>query len=70
MPGIAFSGIRTAGRSTFSWARKRIVLTSNGVLQALACQVIEQAKRAYERAGGKITRFHSTRYQAPPGGPF
>jgi hypothetical protein len=39
-------------------------LTSNQVLQALACQVVEQAKRAYERDGGKITRFHSTRYQA------
>jgi Transposase DDE domain group 1 len=39
-------------------------LTSNPVLKALACQVIEQAKRAYERDGGKITRFHSTRYQA------
>lgn len=39
-------------------------LTSNGVLKTLACQVIEQAKRAYERDGGKITRFHSTRYQA------
>ena len=24
----------------------------------------EEAKRAYERDGGKITRFHSTRYQA------
>jgi hypothetical protein len=39
-------------------------LTSNQVLKALACQVVEQAKRAYERDGGKITRFHSTRYQA------
>ena len=39
-------------------------LTSNGVLKALACQVVEQATRAYERDGGKITRFHSTRYQA------
>jgi len=39
-------------------------LTSNSVLQALACQVVEQAKRAYERDRVKITRFHSTRYQA------
>src|SRR5215475_11635770 len=39
-------------------------LTSNQVLKALAGQVVEQAKRAYERDGGKITRFHSTRYQA------
>ena len=26
--------------------------------------MVEEAKRAYERDGGKITRFHSTRYQA------
>ena len=39
-------------------------LTSNRVLTALAREVVEQAKRAYERDGGKITRFHSTRYQA------
>ena len=39
-------------------------LTSNAVLQTLARDVVEQAKRAYEREGGKITRFHSTRYQA------
>src|SRR6266849_9918804 len=39
-------------------------LTSNGVLQALAREVVEQAKRAYGRDGGKIPRFHSTRYQA------
>jgi hypothetical protein len=39
-------------------------LTSNAVLQPLARAVAEQAKRAYERDGGKITRFHSTRYQA------
>ncbi len=39
-------------------------LTSNAVLQPLAREVVEQAKRAYERDGGKITRFHSTRYQA------
>jgi DDE family transposase len=39
-------------------------LTSNAVLQQLAHEVVEQAKRAYEREGGKVTRFHSTRYQA------
>src|SRR5499433_3818722 len=39
-------------------------LTSNGVLQKLANEVVEQAKRAYGRDGGKVTRFHSTRYQA------
>jgi Transposase DDE domain group 1 len=39
-------------------------LTSNAVLQELAREVVEQAKRAYERDGGKVTRFHSTRYQA------
>jgi hypothetical protein len=39
-------------------------LTSNTVLQALAREVIEQAKRAYELIGHKVTRFHSTRYQA------
>jgi len=39
-------------------------LTSNNVLKELARQVAEQAKRAYECDGGKITRFHSTRYQA------
>lgn len=39
-------------------------LTSNRVLQKLAHQVVEQAKRAYARDGGKVTRFHSTRYQA------
>ena len=39
-------------------------LTSNTVLQALACPVVEQAQRAYERDRVKITRFHSTRYQA------
>jgi DDE family transposase len=39
-------------------------LTSNAVLQKLAHEVIEQAKRAYERDGGKVTRFHSTRYEA------
>ena len=41
-------------------------LTSNAVLQTLARAVVEQAKRASERDGGKITRFHSTRYQAGP----
>jgi hypothetical protein len=39
-------------------------LTSNAVLQGLAREVLEQAQRAYGRDGGKITRFHSTRYQA------
>lgn len=39
-------------------------LTSNAVWQQLAPEVVEQAKRAYERDGGKVTRFHSTRYQA------
>ena len=39
-------------------------LTSNAVLKRLATPVVEQAKRAYERDGGKVTRFHSTRYQA------
>ena len=39
-------------------------LTSNAVLQKLAHEVLEQAKRASERDGGKVTRFHSTRSQA------
>ena len=39
-------------------------LTRNAVLQGLAREVVEQAKRAYGRDGGKLTRFHSTRYQA------
>ncbi len=39
-------------------------LTSNAVLKKLAHEVVEQAKRAYERDGSKGTRFHSTRYQA------
>ena len=39
-------------------------LTSNAVLQTLARDVVEQTKRASKRDGGKITRFHSTRYQA------
>jgi len=38
--------------------------TSNRVLQKLAHEVVEQAKRAYARDGGKGTRFHSIRYQA------
>ena len=39
-------------------------LTSNAILQELAHEVVEQAKYAYERSGQKVTRFHSTRYQA------
>src|SRR5262247_633205 len=39
-------------------------LTSNAVLQTLAHEVVEQAKRAYAHSGHKVTRFHSTRYQA------
>jgi len=39
-------------------------LTSNAVLQELAREVLEQAKRAYAYSGHKVTRFHSTRYQA------
>jgi hypothetical protein len=39
-------------------------LTSNRLLTALAREVVEQAKRASARDGGKITRFHSTRSQA------
>jgi Transposase DDE domain group 1 len=39
-------------------------LTSNAVLQQLAREVVEQAKRAYAYSGHKVTRFHSTRYQA------
>lgn len=39
-------------------------LTSNQVLKALVGPVVEQAQQAYERNGGKIIRFHSTRYQA------
>ena len=39
-------------------------LSSNGVLQKLAHEVVGQAKRAYGRDGGKVTRFHSTHYQA------
>jgi len=39
-------------------------LTSNAVLQQLAQEVGEQAKRAYGYSGHKVTRFHATRYQA------
>jgi hypothetical protein len=39
-------------------------LTGNAVLKELAGEVVEQAKRAYARDGGKITRFHQVRYQA------
>jgi hypothetical protein len=39
-------------------------LTSNRVVQKLAYEVVEQAQRAYARDGGKVTRFHSTCYQA------
>jgi hypothetical protein len=39
-------------------------LTSNVVLQALAQEVGAQATRAYALSGHKVTRFHSTRYQA------
>jgi len=39
-------------------------LTSNAVLQKLAREVVEQAKRAYVSSGRKVPRFHSTRYQA------
>jgi hypothetical protein len=39
-------------------------LTSNAILHKLAREVVEQAKRAYASRGHKVTRFHSTRYQA------
>ncbi len=39
-------------------------LTSNKVLQVLAKDVVDQAKRAYAKGGVKVTRFHSTSYQA------
>jgi len=39
-------------------------LPSNAVLKKLGQDVVEQAKRAYAYSGRKITRFHSTRYQA------
>lgn len=41
-------------------------LTSHAVGQPLARAVVEQANRAYERDGGKLTRFHATRSQAGP----
>src|SRR6267142_6774269 len=39
-------------------------LTSNAVLNQLAREVVEQAKRAYAHSGRKVPRLHSTRYQA------
>ena len=39
-------------------------LTSNAVLQKLAQEVVAQAKKAYALEGHKVTRFHSTSYQA------
>jgi hypothetical protein len=39
-------------------------LPSNHVLPALAREVVAQTKRASERDGGKITRFHAIRSQA------
>src|SRR5262249_19604988 len=39
-------------------------LTSHTVVQELAQEVVEQARRAYARWGRKATRFHSTRDQA------
>jgi len=39
-------------------------LTSHRVLTELAREIVEQAKRASERDGGKSTRCHSTRSQA------
>jgi hypothetical protein len=39
-------------------------LTSNAVLKELAQDVVEQAQRASARFERKVTRFHSTRYQA------
>jgi hypothetical protein len=39
-------------------------LTSNAVLKELAHEVVAQATRAYAHWGRKVTRFHSTRYQA------
>jgi hypothetical protein len=39
-------------------------LATNAVLKKLAHEVVEQAQRAYERDGVKVTRFYSTRYQA------
>jgi hypothetical protein len=39
-------------------------LTSNAVLPELADEVVKQAQCAYEQSRHKVTRFHSTRYQA------
>ena len=39
-------------------------MPSQSVLQALACQGIEQAQRSEARDGGKSTRVHATRSQA------
>ena len=39
-------------------------MTSNRGLPKLAHEVVAQATRAYAREGGKVTRFHATRYQA------
>src|SRR4029434_2577242 len=39
-------------------------VTTTAVLQALVREMVDQAQRAYGRDGGKITRFHSTYYQA------
>src|SRR4029434_3979954 len=39
-------------------------LTSNAVLKELAQDVVEQAQRASARSKHKVTRVHSTRYQA------
>jgi hypothetical protein len=39
-------------------------VTSTRVLHPLAHEGVAQAKRAYGRAGGKVTRFHATRSQA------
>ena len=39
-------------------------LTSNKVLNVLAKDVVQEAERAYQRLGRKVTRFHSTSYQA------
>src|SRR5262249_33483577 len=39
-------------------------LTSHAVWKALAREAVAQATRAYAHWGRKVTRFHSTRYQA------
>ena len=46
---------RALGSALLGWGRENAVYTS---------YPFEQTKRAYERDGGKITSFHSTRYQA------